>query len=166
MFLSIPKSLGLTPQREVVLKVIRASEGHLTANEVFAAAKEKLPTISFATVYNSLRYLKEAGHIGEIRFGNGASRYDALTERHDHALCTECGTLVDIEMELPQGLVEKAAEFSKFEPESIEFTLRGKCPKCSGAEYGAQLRAPRGYKAKQMARFAKKISRQGQNRER
>ncbi len=124
-------SLGLTRQREVVLKVIREADGHLTANEVFAGAKELLPSISFATVYNSLRYLKDAGHIAEIQFGSGASRFDRMTQRHDHAICTTCGKLVDIEMELPAELIENAARFSKFTPESIEFTLRGVCPECA-----------------------------------
>ncbi len=124
------KDLGLTKQREVVLQVIRNEEEHLTANEVFDKAKKLLPSISFATVYNSLRYLKEAGHIGEIRFGNGASRFDAMTSRHDHALCTKCGKLVDMEIELPKEIVKLAAKFSKFKPESIELTLRGLCPEC------------------------------------
>ena len=124
------QELGLTKQREVVLQVIRDSRNHLTANEVFGLAKDLLPSISFATVYNSLRYLKEAGHIAEIQFGNGASRFDRMTERHDHAICTRCGKLVDIEMEHPQTLVNQAAKLSKFKPESLEFTLRGVCPEC------------------------------------
>lgn len=124
------KELGLTKQRKVVLQVIRNAHEHLTANEVFTAAKELLPTISFATVYNSLRYLKEAGHIAEITFGNGASRYDRMTQRHDHAICSDCGKLVDIEMDVPPDLLKKAVRQSKFEPETIEFTLRGKCPDC------------------------------------
>src|SRR5450432_1709943 len=92
------QELGLTKQREVVVRVIREAEAHLTANEVFVNSKVLLPTISFATVYNSLRYLKDAGHIAEIKFGNGASRFDRITKRHDHALCTKCGKLADIEM--------------------------------------------------------------------
>lgn len=122
--------LGLTKQREVVLQVIRDACGHLTANEVFASAKELLPSISFATVYNSLRYLKDVGLIAEIQFGNGASRFDRMTHRHDHAICTKCGKLVDIEMEHPKELVKMAAEYSQFKPESLEFTLRGICPEC------------------------------------
>jgi Fe2+ or Zn2+ uptake regulation protein len=124
-------ALGLTRQREVVLRTIREADAHLTANEVFAAAKEMLPSISFATVYNSLRYLKEAGHIAEIQFGNGASRFDKMTHRHDHAICTVCGKLVDIEMEHPADLVKQAAKNSRFKPESLEFTLRGLCPDCA-----------------------------------
>ncbi|MBA3785628.1 MAG: transcriptional repressor [Acidobacteria bacterium] len=125
------RELGLTKQREVVLQVIRNAEKHLTANEVFDRAKQLLPTISFATVYNSLRFLKDAGHIGEISFGNGASRFDALTSRHDHAICTNCGKLVDMEIELPGEIVELATKFSKFKLESIELTLRGLCPECN-----------------------------------
>src|SRR6188768_862651 len=123
--------LGLTRQREVVLRAVRESCEHLTANQVFARSQELLPSISFATVYNSLRFLKDAGHIAEIHFGNGASRFDGMTHRHDHAICTKCSKLVDIEMELPKKLVKKAAKYSKFKPESIEFTLRGLCPDCA-----------------------------------
>ena len=123
--------LGLTKQREVVLQVISESREHLTANGVFAQAKALLPSISFATVYNSLRFLKDAGHIAEIQFGNGASRFDRMTSRHDHAMCTKCGKLVDIEMEHPQELVERAAAISNFKPEFLEFTLKGICPECS-----------------------------------
>ncbi len=122
---------GLTRQREVVLGVILDSHEHLTANEVFALSKSKLPSISFATVYNSLRFLKEAGHIAEIQFGNGSSRYDRMTSRHDHAICTACGKLVDIELEHPVELVDKAAAMSNFKPEFLEFTLRGLCPDCT-----------------------------------
>jgi len=125
----VPK-LGLTKQREVVLQAIRDAEQHMTANEVFVAAKSLRPSISFATVYNSLRFLKEAGHIAEIHFGNGASRFDRMTSRHDHALCTKCGKLVDIEVDLPLELVKQAERESKFKTESIEFTLRGLCPDC------------------------------------
>ena len=123
-------TLGLTKQRKVILTVIRESDDHLTANEVFDNAKALLPSISFATVYNSLRFLKDEGHIGEIQFGNGASRFDRMTSRHDHALCNKCGKLIDMELELPADLVKMAAKYSKFKPESIELTLRGLCPAC------------------------------------
>ncbi len=125
------ENLGLTKQREVVLQVIRCDDEHLTANEVFDKAKQLLPGISFATVYNSLRYLKEVSLIGEISFGNGASRFDSLTSRHDHAICTKCGKLVDMEIELPNEIVDLATKFSKFKLESIELTLRGLCPECA-----------------------------------
>ena len=124
-------SSGLTKQRQAVLRVIRESEAHLTANEVFENAKRVLPGISFATVYNSLRFLKSEGLIGEVRFGMDATRYDRTLTRHDHAICSKCGRLVDIELPIPEGLLEEAADRSQFVAESIEVTLRGLCPDCS-----------------------------------
>jgi Fur family ferric uptake transcriptional regulator/Fur family peroxide stress response transcriptional regulator len=111
-------NLGLTKQREVVLKVVREAEHHLTANEVFDQAKRRLPTISFATVYNSLRFLKEAGHIAEIQFGySGANRFDAKTSRHDHAICNRCGKLIDFDLKISDELVKLVARLSKFKLE-------------------------------------------------
>ena len=125
------ESLALTKQRRSVLRVIRGSDKHLTANQVFEDARLLLSGISFATVYNSLRYLKKEGLIGEIRFGADATRYDRKLTRHDHAICNNCGNLVDLELPLPDGLLEEAADRSKFKAESIEFTLRGLCPQCN-----------------------------------
>ncbi len=122
---------GLTKQRRSVLRVIRESDKHLTANEVFTGARRVLPGISFATVYNSLRYLKNEGLIGEIKFGLDANRYDRKVTQHDHAICDKCGKIVDMELAVPKGLVAKAAELSKFEAGTIELTLRGLCSQCS-----------------------------------
>jgi len=124
-------SAGLTKQRQAVLQVIREADEHLTANEVFEDARRLLPGISFATVYNSLRFLKQEGLIGEVRFGNDATRYDRKLSRHDHALCNKCGKLVDLELSIPVELLEVASDLSKFKAESIELTLRGLCPECN-----------------------------------
>lgn len=125
---------GLTPQRGAVLRVIRASEGHLTASEIFEAARRGLPSISYATVYNSLRYLRDAGLVAEVTFGSGASRYDRETERHDHAICTECGKLEDFDLALPEAIVRTAARRSRFKPQSMHLTLKGLCPDCRAKE--------------------------------
>lgn len=124
-------SLGLTKQRETVLQAIRESEVHLTANEVFDAARRLLPSISFATVYNSLNFLKKEKLIGEVKFGTDATLYDRNLTKHDHAVCNNCGKLVDLEVPLPDGFLEEASRRSKFELGTIEMTLRGLCPECS-----------------------------------
>jgi Fur family ferric uptake transcriptional regulator/Fur family peroxide stress response transcriptional regulator len=121
---------GLTKQRRSVLRVIRESNEHLTANDVFERARQLLPGISLATVYNSLRYLKKEGLIGEVRFGADCTRYDRELKRHDHAICNDCGKLVDLELSIPDRLIKEAARRSKFKAGSIEFTLRGLCPEC------------------------------------
>jgi Fur family transcriptional regulator, peroxide stress response regulator len=120
----------LTRQRKVVLDVVRSGDSHPTAGEVFEAARQAMPGISFATVYNSLRYLKQAGLVREVAFGSGASRYDRETERHDHAICSACGTLVDFDLPGTVGLIRSAARASRFKAESVHLTLIGLCPRC------------------------------------
>ena len=121
---------ALTRQRKVVLEVICATDAHPTAAEVFAGARKLLPKISFATVYNSLRYLKEAGLVREVAFGNGASRYDGVTDRHDHAVCSDCGKLFDFDLPGTVELMRSAARASRFKPESVHLTLVGQCAEC------------------------------------
>jgi Fur family transcriptional regulator, peroxide stress response regulator len=120
----------LTPQRDCVLNVIRSTAAHPTANEVYLLAQQRLPGISFATVYNSLRYLTAAGLVSEITFGNGASRFDCRIERHDHAWCTQCGLLVDLVLDETADLMRMAARRSRFKAESVHLTLYGLCPNC------------------------------------
>ena len=121
---------ALTPQRDAVLQVIRESNEHLTASEIYEAARLHLPGISYATVYNSLRYLKEEGLVREINFGNAASRYDRVTDRHDHAICTKCGKLVDFDLPATIELTRAASRKTRFKPESVHLTLFGLCPDC------------------------------------
>jgi Fur family peroxide stress response transcriptional regulator len=123
-------SLGITKQRQAVLQVIRDSEEHLTANEVFDRARKIQSGISFATVYNSLRFLKEQGMIGEVRFGSDAARFDRTLDRHDHAICNACGKLIDLNLPIPVEILKKGERLSKFKADSIEVVLRGLCPDC------------------------------------
>src|SRR4026209_2453562 len=124
----------LTPQREAVLKAVRERDDHPTAGDIFARGKQYLAATSSPPVYNSLRYLREAGLVQEISFGDGASRYDGITDRHDHALCTECGQLVDFDLAEPAELMQEAARKSRFQPESVHLTLVGRCPDCLEVE--------------------------------
>lgn len=123
----------LTPQREAVFQVIQERDDHPTASDIFEAARRRLPSISYATVYNSLRYLKDAGLVLEINFGDSASRYDRETERHDHAICNDCGKLVDFDLPDTAKLMQAAARKSHFQAQSVHLTLRGRCPDCCGS---------------------------------
>lgn len=123
----------LTPQRDAVFQVILNREDHPTASEIFEAARLRLPSISYATVYNSLRFLKDAGLVHEIKFGDSASRYDRETDRHDHAICNDCGKLVDFDLPQTSQLMSAAARKSRFKPESVHLTLRGLCEDCREA---------------------------------
>jgi predicted transcriptional regulator len=90
----------LTRYRSVVLEALRATENHPTAAEVFRMVRRRRPGVAYATIYNSLNWLEQKGFIARVDFAEEAARYDPIVERHDHLVCSRCGTLKDVSLEL------------------------------------------------------------------
>ena len=122
--------LRLTPQRRAVLDVLRAAEDHPTAAEVFDRVRDVSPGIGPATVYRTLGRLVETGQALELTFGDGAARYDANTDRHDHVVCEGCNRAVDIDLPVPGELVGRLADETGFAISSYDLQFRGRCPDC------------------------------------
>ncbi|OHV35903.1 MULTISPECIES: Fur family transcriptional regulator [Pseudofrankia] len=125
------QELRLTPQRAAVLAVLRAAHDHPTASEVYERVRAVAPGIGSATVYRSLALLVDTGHALELNLGAGvAARYDANTDRHDHAVCDRCGRAVDIDHPIPRGMVAEIARNSGFSITGYDLQFRGLCPEC------------------------------------
>lgn len=118
----------LTPQRRAVLQALAKSHDHPTAAEIYERARKAAPGISFATVYNSLRFFKDNGLILELPGPNGASRYDATIEPHAHAHCSRCGDVVDIP--LP---AELKPQVDSWRVDEVRISITGLCPSCRAA---------------------------------
>ena len=123
--------LRLTPQRRAVLDVLRAAKDHPTAAEVFERVRDRSPGIGPATVYRALGRLVESGQALELALGDGAARYDANIERHDHVVCDVCHRAVDIDAPVPGELVGRLADETGFAIRSYDLQFRGTCPDCS-----------------------------------
>jgi Fur family peroxide stress response transcriptional regulator len=76
--LLLEKGLNITPQRVVITDYLLHTIEHPSADEVFEAVKERLPSCSRATVYNTLNTLTEAGIVRAFSPEPGKTRYDAL----------------------------------------------------------------------------------------
>ena len=129
--------LRMTPQRQAVLDAVRASGDHPRAAEIYDRVRRVLPGIAFGTVYNALNALAEQGIIRQLTFGDAASRFDGRVERHDHALCTRCGNLADVDTPLPPDAVERAAQRTGFAIHAHHTQLLGLCAACRAAEDSA-----------------------------
>jgi Fe2+ or Zn2+ uptake regulation protein len=77
-----------------------------------------------------VHYLCDEGLLVEVPFGNGASLYDARTDRHDHALCTGCGTIVDYDCTLAPTVAAQAAQATGFANPDVRVIVTGLCPTC------------------------------------
>lgn len=116
----------LTPQRRKVWEVLCESHDHPTAVQVYERVRRENCAISFATVYNTLNYLKSLGLIQELKMDREASRYDARQEPHAHLFCLRCETLVDLELKATPD----HPLLSGWKIVRVDLTYEGYCPRC------------------------------------
>lgn len=128
--------LQLTRQRAAVLEVIQAAEKHLTAQEIYDRVRSSLPGIAYATVYNALAYLSQAGHIQAVHLGSGATLYDRNLERHDHLVCRNCGTVLDYCFPGLERAIEEVSQDTGFQAQKAELMFIGLCPACQTKKSG------------------------------
>ena len=117
----------MTKQRAVILEVLRSDKCHHTAEELFLLAKQKLPTISRATVYNNLHSLEEEQIIRRISGDGGPDRYDNAFIPHGHLVCTVCGGVFDVDVPYIDKILDKCIGCKA---ESFELKVRGRCHRC------------------------------------
>ena len=117
----------MTKQRAIILEVLRSDKRHHTAEEIFELAKEKLPGISRATVYNNLHALEAEEMIRKISGDGGPDRYDNSFIPHGHLICSVCGGVFDIDI---PGFTEALCDCINSTVDSYELKVRGRCTLC------------------------------------
>ncbi len=122
--------LRMTPQRQAILDAVRSSHDHPRAADLYERVRAVLPGIAFGTVYNALHALADHGVILQLSFGDHASRVDGRVDRHDHALCTRCGDLVDAVAPPTPDIVRRAAADIGFAIHAYHTQLLGICASC------------------------------------
>ncbi|APR87396.1 Peroxide stress regulator PerR, FUR family protein [Minicystis rosea] len=88
--------LKVTPQRLAIVRELSADETHPTAQELFERLRATQPTMSFATVYNTLDALANAGLCAALSLSPGPARFDPNMRPHHHAVCDRCGLVRDV----------------------------------------------------------------------
>ena len=73
------KGLRITEQRKTIARVISEAEDHPDVETLHERAAAADPRISIATVYRTVRLFEEAGILERHEFGDGRSRYEAVT---------------------------------------------------------------------------------------
>lgn len=118
----------LTAQRRVIAEALTGDHVHLTADEVLASARSRLPEVGRATVYATLSELVALGELTEVSADRGPVRYDPnVHQPHHHLVCDACGKVLDVSVDtpsLPAGLRHGYAV------DRVDVTFRGRCPDC------------------------------------
>jgi len=124
------KELGLklTPQRLAILNLLEGNTKHPSAEEIYNQLKPQYPSLSLATVYNTLEILAKAGELQEIRIKADKRHFDPNPAPHGHFLCRSCQSIYDLDA----GPLEIQTSFNIKGYLVEEYTLYfyGICPRC------------------------------------
>ena len=123
----------MTKNRKLILDIINSSHHHPTAEDIWELARQSVPGISLATVYNNLSALCEENLIRRITSGNSskcAVHYDKITPMHEHIVCDMCNGITDIKID---GLIEDVENKTGMNFSSYDLILHHICPNCRNA---------------------------------
>ena len=126
-----PTQVRRTKQRQLVLEAVMASDDHPTAAQVYQRVRRRYSGIAYATIYNALRWWVERRSLREFTFGDAAARYDRNRDRHDHAICTRCGRLLDVSVRLPKKVFEEVRRRTGLEIATHHVQFVGLCGNCT-----------------------------------
>ena len=120
-----------TAQRALLLQVIRQSEKHLDAEELYRRAKRKQPRLSLSTVYRTLQLFKKLGLVEEHHFDEAHHHYEAKSQvEHHHLVCLSCGKIIEFECPQSARIKQDVGNGYGFHILHAEVRLEGLCPEC------------------------------------
>ncbi|MCZ2109656.1 MAG: transcriptional repressor [Dehalococcoidia bacterium] len=125
----------MTPQRLMIVRVLRHSEGHLTAAQIAERVREVYPFVDVSTVYRTLDVLKRLRLATATDMGSGDAVFEwAPAEPHHHLVCTKCGHVAQLGHEYFEDLAMRLTEDFGFSPDMHHFAIFGLCRECQQAE--------------------------------
>jgi Fur family transcriptional regulator, peroxide stress response regulator len=133
--ITFEKGFKRTPQRLAIMAYLEGNTSHPSAEEIFHAVVGNDRTLSFATVYNTLKTLSKAGALRELTIDPSRKRYDPNTGAHNHIICVDCQKVVDVPEEISIDLPKDVAQNFSILGNHVEFY--GICPKCRKAQKSA-----------------------------
>jgi Fur family transcriptional regulator, peroxide stress response regulator len=89
----IGKNIKPSYQRIIILEYLLNKKNHPTVDKIYTDLAKEIPTLSKATVYNTLDLLKEANLTKVVTIENNETRYDAKVSSHGHFKCESCGKI-------------------------------------------------------------------------
>ena len=123
------KNKGIRPsyQRVKVLEFLYQVNSHLTADMIYRSLLKEIPTLSKATIYNSLHSFVDAGLIRVINIDDDEMRYDVVLADHGHFKCDSCGSIYNFAIDINSVPFD---ELNQFQVNEKNVYFKGLCPNC------------------------------------
>ena len=119
-------------QRDAILRVVKGTNSHPTANWIYDQVRGEIPNISLGTVYRNLRLLVDEGQILAIELAGTLSRFDGNTQYHHHFICERCGRVFDVtnDERMEKAMVDEITRGADFKVTHHRYELYGLCKDC------------------------------------
>jgi Fur family peroxide stress response transcriptional regulator len=124
--------LRLSPQRLAILEILEGNTEHPSADEIYDQLKDRYPSLSLATVYNTLEVLAKAGELQVVRIKSDKQRYDPNPKPHGHFLCRICDSIYDTDS-VPVD-IQTPFTLKGYLVEEYSIYMYGICPHCKDKE--------------------------------
>lgn len=123
----IEAGLQVSAPRLAIAGYVLSTEDHPTAEEVKTEVDKFFPTISLATVYNTLNLFVEKGLLRSLRDPHSESiRYDCNMDPHHHFFDEKTGRLMDIPESTIKFPLKPNALGDDFDVSSMEVVFKGR----------------------------------------
>jgi Fur family ferric uptake transcriptional regulator len=127
----------ITPQRQLVLRVLAAVDGHLDAQEIYERGRRSDSRLSLSTVYRTLIALKETGAVRELHLEGEQHHYELDKKKeHSHLVCLGCGRVIEVDSAAFERAAAAACEDHGFQVTTAQVELTGYCARCLEARSG------------------------------
>jgi len=125
-------ALKSTSQRDDIARVFFANNRHFSVEELYREVKRINPRVGYATVYRTVRVLRECGLAAERHFHDGEARFENVeaAHHHDHLICERCGRIVEFANDTIERLQEQVAQKLGFVITRHKMELYGVCADC------------------------------------
>lgn len=124
----------MTPQRLMIVRVLRHAEGHVSAAQIAEQVREVYPFVDVSTVYRTLDVLKRMRLATSTDMGSGDVLFEwAPEEPHHHLVCSSCGHVQEVGHEYLQPLETSLVKDFGFAPDMHHFAIFGLCRACQVA---------------------------------
>ncbi len=127
------RGIRVTAQRTAVYRALARDPSHPTADAIYARLRAGMSSLSQATVYRILEFLESEGLIRRVSTTEGAGRYDANLEPHQHLVCRICGRMTDFQLDPPARLRLPRNRAEGFVAEDFDIRIVGTCRQCRSA---------------------------------